>query len=181
MQVIDAQLHDIGPWSDWTAESEEIQHRVLLDLLVAYVDAVGVQGAVLFPGGHAPWAIGAVEALPDRFSYVPHISPDEPDVDAAVREAKHTPGFVGLRALIGWPVDGAEVRRLEAGDWDPVFAACQKHGVPVFLFITGWLQHAATIAARFPELNLIVDHLGLRQPPMDDPENSAIQVAASTP
>jgi predicted TIM-barrel fold metal-dependent hydrolase len=43
--------------------------------------------------------------------------------------------------------------------------------VPVFLFITGWLPHTARIAERFPGLTLIVDHLGLRQPPLDTPDD----------
>jgi L-fuconolactonase len=62
------------------------------------------------------------------------------------------------------------VRRLEAGIWDPLLAACEKHRVPVFLFITGWLPQATRIAERFPDLTLIIDHLGLRQPPLDTPE-----------
>jgi predicted TIM-barrel fold metal-dependent hydrolase len=37
----------------------------------------------------------------------------------------------------------------------------------VFLFITGWLPLAARIAEHFPGLTLILDHLGLRQPPLD--------------
>ena len=170
MKIIDAQIHGVGPWATWTAEPVELQHRVLTELVIAYLDAVGVHGAVLFPGGDAAEAAWAAEHLPDRFAYVPHISPDESDVDGAVRAAKHSPGLLGLRALIGWPLDGTEVRRLESGVWDPVFAACERHQVPLFLFITGWLPQATGIASRFPKLKLVVDHLGLRQPPLDKAE-----------
>jgi L-fuconolactonase len=171
MQVIDAQIHGVGPWADWTSESEELQHRVLTEMVIAYLDAVGVHGAVLFPGGDDAEAAWAAKHLPDRFGFVPHIEPDVPDIDTAVRAAKQRPGLLGLRSLIGWPLDGAEVQRLEAGAWDPVYAACERHGVPLFLFITRWLPKAAAIAAKFPKLKLIVDHLGLRQPPLDEPEN----------
>jgi L-fuconolactonase len=173
MRIIDAQIHDVGPWSDWTGERMELHHRIMTELVIAYLDAVGIDGVILFPGGDDASASWAAEALPERFAFVPPITPNEPDVDAAVRAAKrrHDEGLLGLRAIIGWPLDGSEVRRFEAGHWDPVFAACERHQVPLFLFITGWLSQAAGIAARFPRLTLIVDHLGLRQPPLDESED----------
>jgi len=173
MQIIDAQIHDVGPWSDWTGESAELQHRIATELVIAYLDAVGVHGVVLFPGGDHASADWGAAALPDRIAYIPHITPDAPDIDGAVRAAKknHNRGQLGLRAIIGWPLDGREVKRLEAGAWHPIFAACEKHQVPLFLFISGWLPRATDIAARFPRLTLILDHLGLRQPPLDDAED----------
>lgn len=173
MRIIDAQIHDVGPWFDWTSERIELQHRIMTELMIAYLDAAGVQSVVLFPGGDDSSASYAAELLPDRCGFVPHITPDEPDVEAAVRAAKdrQKKGLLGLRAIVGWPLDGREVARLEAGIWDPVFAACERHGVPLFLFITGWLSKAAGIATRFPKLVLIVDHLGLRQPPLDQAED----------
>jgi L-fuconolactonase len=170
VRIVDAQLHEIGPWADWTGASHESQHRVLTEVMIAYIDAVGVDGAIIFPGGDDATAAWAAETLPDRFAFVPPISPETPDLERVVAEAKQRKGLVGLRALIGWPLDGSEAKRLEAGAWNPVFAACETHRVPVFLFITGWLSQAAAIAERFPDLPLIVDHLGLRQPPLDTPE-----------
>src|SRR5262249_9017261 len=75
-----------------------------------------------------------------------------------------------VRVLISWPIDGREARRLEAGGWDPVFAACQTHQVPVFTLITGWLPWAAEIARRYRDLTLIIDHIGLKQPPAEEPD-----------
>jgi predicted TIM-barrel fold metal-dependent hydrolase len=172
MPVIDAQIHEPAPWSDWTGEPGELPDRILNELVSAYLDAVGVDKVILFPADER-WGAAAVKALPERFAYVPHISPDEPDVEAAVRAAKarHPQGQLAVRAVIGWPDDGSEVRRLEAGGWDPVFAACERHRLPVFTFISGFLPLAAKIAERFPDLTLIIDHIGLRQPPMDEPED----------
>jgi L-fuconolactonase len=167
MQVVDAQIHGVGPWSDWNGETSELQKRILTELAVAYLDAVGVNSAVLFPARgdvSAPWA---AEQLPDRFAYVSSLNPDEPDIDGAVRAAKARPHQLAVRAVIGFPVDGTEVRRFEAGAWDPIFAACERHEVPLFLFLSGWLEHAADIARRYPGLTLIVDHIGIRQPPLD--------------
>lgn len=170
MRIIDAQIHDIGPYWDWLGERAEVQHRIMGEVMIGYLDALGVQSVVLFPGGHDVHSDWLSKELPDRFHYVPHIAPED-DVEAIARGAKENPGIAGLRVLLGWPLDGSEVQRLEAGAWDPVFAACERHGVPVFLFITGWLPHAISIAERYPKLTLIIDHLGLRQPPLDEPDD----------
>ncbi|TAK98346.1 MAG: amidohydrolase [Rhodospirillaceae bacterium] len=172
MRIIDAQIHEPAPWANWAGESTALQHSLMTDLTLGYLDAVGIHGVVISPTD-IPWAAAAAAAFPDRFSYAPNISPTLADVDGDIRMAKsrHGEGLVGLRVTIGWPLDGTEVRRLEAGGWDPVFAACEKYKVPVFLFITGWLPKAADIATRFPGLTLIIDHLGLRQPPLDVAED----------
>jgi L-fuconolactonase len=169
MKIIDAQIHEPAPWSDWTGESAELQNRILAELAFGWLDAVGVHGVVIFPGVEA-WGAWAAETFPDRMAYVPKITPDEPDIDAAVLTARqrHAKGQLGLRAIIGYPPDGREVKRLEAGAWDPVFTACEKHQVPLFMFITRWLPHATRIATRYPGLTLIIDHVGLPQPPLDD-------------
>ena len=171
MPIIDAQLHDPAPWLDWSASDLDTQHSILNELTLAYLDALGIRGVVLFTT--RDWGAAAARAFPDRLAYVPDINPDVGDVPAAVAEAKanREKGLLALRATIGWPLDYSEVRRLEAGGWDPVFAACEKNQVPVFIFITGFLPHAVGIAERYPDLQLIVDHVGLRQPPMDVSES----------
>jgi predicted TIM-barrel fold metal-dependent hydrolase len=171
MRIIDAQIHDIGPYWDWLGERDELQHKIMGEVMIAYLDALGVSSVVLFPGGHDPHADWLSRELPERFTYVPHVAPED-DVEAVVSAAKAHRGIAGLRVLIGWPLDGSEVKRLEDGVWDPVFAACERHKVPVFLFITGWLPHAVGIAERFPGLPLIIDHLGLRQPPLDTADDA---------
>jgi len=171
MRIIDAQIHDIGPYWDWLGERDELQHKIMGEVMIAYLEALGVSSVVLFPGGHDPHADWLSRELPERFTYVPHVAPED-DVEAVVSAAKSHRGIAGLRVLIGWPLDGSEVKRLEDGVWDPVFAACERHKVPVFLFITGWLPHAVGIAERFPGLPLIIDHLGLRQPPLDTADDA---------
>ena len=170
MRIIDAQLHDPAPWMDWTTRDVDTQNDVISELTFAYLDALGIEGVLLFSD---EWGAAAARKHPERFAYVPHVSPDVPDIDAVVADAKakRAHGLVGLRVLIGWPLDGSEAERLKAGVWDPVFAACQKHGVPVFLFATRHLPLALPVAERYSELQLIIDHIGLRQPPMDEPES----------
>lgn len=172
MKIIDAQIHDVGPWYDWATSNPETQHQLLTELVVAYLDAVGVQGVLLFPGGETESAAFAAASLPARFAYVPPIAPDMPDIDGTVLRARklRDNGLIALRAIVGWPLDGREVQRFDAGAWDPIFAACERHEVPVFLFITRWLTRVADLAAKYPRLKIVLDHLGLSQPPLDEAE-----------
>ena len=47
---------------------------------------------------------------------------------------------------------------------DRVLAAAARHGLPVNLLAWGRLEQAAQIAARNPDTQLVIDHLGLQQP-----------------
>jgi predicted TIM-barrel fold metal-dependent hydrolase len=171
MRITDAQMHEPAPWADWTGESKALQHRLLIETVAAYLDALGIDRTVIFPADES-FAPVAAAAMPHRFTYVPHVAPEEEDLDRFVGAAKdrRAQGQVGLRAVLGWPLDRREIKRLDAGVWDPVFAACEHHRVPLFCMITGDTPKAGGIAERYPGLTLIVDHLGLRQPPMDERE-----------
>jgi L-fuconolactonase len=173
VRITDCQIHEIGPYWDWLAENTELQHKVLSEMMVAYLDALGVERVILFAGHEFESAAWMAEKLPKRIAFVPQINADEPEIDAAIRAAKarHSQGQLGVRVLISWPMDGSEARRLEAGGWDPVFAACERHRVPVFTLITGWLSRAEEIARRYPDLTLVIDHVGLPQPPADEPDD----------
>ena len=50
-----------------------------------------------------------------------------------------------------WPTDGTM-------DW--FWPAAEKAQIPVALLVDGWLQLLGEIAARHPDLKLIVDHMG---------------------
>jgi predicted TIM-barrel fold metal-dependent hydrolase len=172
VKIIDTQLHDPTPWLDWTARDREVQRDLMMELTLANLDALGIDGVLMVPGWH--WKLDAevVQRCPTRLAYVPNIKPDVPDIDQEIKETKgeFANGLVALRAVIGWPMDGSEVARFDQGVWNPVFEACENYQVPVFLFIAGYLPKAEKILASYPGLTVIIDHLGLRQPPMDDPE-----------
>jgi L-fuconolactonase len=171
MKIIDGQMHDPAPWLDWNGHDEETQHNILTEITLAYLDATGVSGIVLFTPEE--WGAAAAKASPERIAYVPSIDPDVPDAEAAVAEAKakRDRGLLALRATIGWPLDGSEITRLQEGKWDPIFSACEKHHLPLFMFVTRCLPLAVGVAERYPDLTLIIDHLGLRQPPMDSADD----------
>ena len=42
MRITDAQMHAPAPWADWTGESKALQHRLLIETVAAYLDALGI-------------------------------------------------------------------------------------------------------------------------------------------
>src|SRR5581483_6227563 len=61
--------------------------------------------------------------------------------------------------------------------FDRAVAACEQQGLPLFVSASGDHATPATLAARQPGLQVIVDHLGIAQPPTyipDDPPFKAL-------
>src|SRR5579871_6247587 len=190
MEIIDGQLHDPSTWLDWEGVPTETRLKVLTETLFASIDAVGVDGAVLMAS--APWAESVAIAHPDRFVSVPRVNPfpvvagadgaatsfrassdeldvEAPDIEEQIAATFARPGIAGIRFAIGfWP---DVVERWNAGAFDRAVAACATQGIPIFMFVSGHLEIVAPVAQAHPDLTLIVDHLGLRQPPLEPVDN----------
>jgi hypothetical protein len=131
------------------------------------MDAVGVDLAVLQPIDPA-FGRWAVLHAPSRFRSV--LSMHEPE-EAFVDSVRDGPGIVGLRIFVGRTradPDGRALARLEGGEFEPAIAACERHAIPLFVFAPGHVSRLAAVAEAHPGLALVVDHLGLRQPPMQE-------------
>ncbi|HVX21910.1 MAG TPA: amidohydrolase family protein [Acidimicrobiales bacterium] len=189
MQIIDAQLHDPAPWLEWPADDLETRRRILTELTLAWIDALGIDAALLFPFDEE-WAMDAAGQFPRRLGVVLEASASTPDLDGFVAGVKrqHADGAVGLRAVASalWSADSTDLEelgsgpidvdaqpdrdaidRVRGGVFDELFAACQRHQVPLFFYLSGYLPLAGEVAERYPDLTLVVDHFGLRQPPVD--------------
>src|SRR5207249_3051312 len=118
---------------------------------------------------------------PHRFAWVPMltggdptghgrhaIKPDAPDLEDRIRQARSRPGVVAIRIVPAvWP---EEVERTKAGGYERAFAAGEEQGIAVFRMVSGHLDLVPAIAERHPDLRLIVDHVGLPQPPAETPD-----------
>lgn len=178
MHVVDAQIHPVdaplteevpGPVSLDIADPRE-RRDAAIAVSVALMDAVGVDAALVHPSaafGHT--AIDEIDAYaarhPDRFRGVASIDPASPTMAEEVRRARDHPAVVGLRAMVGWPPEGVGVARYRRGEYEGLFAAATEAGMPLFAFLFDALSLAGEIAERHPELRLVVDHIGIRQPP----------------
>src|SRR4051812_21468921 len=165
--TIDVQVHAYErnhpgrPWAAVLAGPPEVTG----DQMVAAMDAVGVDGAILVSPFalyryDASYAIEVHARHPNRFALVKPVNPNDPAVAETIAEWAATPGTVGVRIMLNSEVspDSADpgINR--------VLAAAARHSLPVNLLAWGRLDQARELAARNPDTQLVIDHLGLQQP-----------------
>jgi L-fuconolactonase len=172
MPVVDGQLHEPGPRLKWP-EDPEIRNRLLTEMALAWMDSAGVDAALLQTS--TDWGAYAAERMPDTFAHVPGFYQEGdgelPDYPAEVDRLSGLPGVKALRLFIGHPLSGENARRFERGAFDPLLAACEARSIPLFIFATRHLDLLPRAIEAYPDLTLIVDHIGLPQPPMDERES----------
>src|SRR4029077_7380189 len=135
------------------------------DQMVAAMDTVGVDGAVLVSPFSmyrydASYAKDVYAAHPDRFGLVKPVDPTDPAVADTIADWAGTEGTVGIRVFLR---DNASTDPADPGI-NRVLALAAQHSLPVNLACTGRLDQAGGLAARNPNTHLVVDHLGLPQP-----------------
>jgi L-fuconolactonase len=165
--VIDVQVHCYErnhPGRPWVSHIAGPDH-VTGDEMVAAMDAVGVDGAVLVSPFalyrfDASYALEVSAAHPGRFGLVKPVDTANPGVADVVAEWAATKGTVGIRIMLN--------NELSADPADPginrTLAAAAKHSLLVNLLAWGRLDQVVGLASRNPGTVLVVDHLGLQQP-----------------
>jgi L-fuconolactonase len=167
MPTIDSQVHAYErdhPGRPWAAVQPGPK-EVTGDDMVAAMDAVGVDGALLVSPFvtyryDASYAIEVRKAHPTRFALVKPVDPNDPAVAETIADWAAIDGTVGIRIMMRGdvspdPADPGINRVLDAG---------ARHGLPVNLWAIGRLEQASQLAARHPNTQLVIDHLGLSQP-----------------
>jgi L-fuconolactonase len=167
MPTLDSQVHAYErnhpgrPWAGTLHGPAEVTG----DQMVAAMDAVGVDGAVLVSPFSmyrydASYAKEVYAAHPTRFRLVKPVDATDRAVADTIADWASTNGAVGIRLMLRDEVS--------ADPADPginrVLAAASQHSLPVNLMCWGRLQQAAQLAARNPSTQLVIDHLGLQQP-----------------
>ena len=165
-KIIDGQLHELGPRSTVEVNDLHVRRRIMLEVTLSAMDAVGVNGAVLFPIDQELSRL-AVAEFPDRFRAVVTVNCDSEDIAEQIQDARDRRDVVGIRVLPGFPPTGENIVKLKTGVYEPAFAEAERHGIPLFLFISGSLSLVPPIVEAHPDLCVVIDHLGIRQPPMD--------------
>jgi L-fuconolactonase len=144
--VIADQVHDGLP------------HNVSDADLLALLDAAGVDklvevtpSAMHFDNRHG---IAVARAHPDRVRIVAALNATMPNAPSTLRALADEPHVVGVRVLV--LADGVSV--LDGHGLDPVWAVASDVGLPVCVYAPGAAAPLARLAARFPQLPLVVDH-----------------------
>jgi L-fuconolactonase len=167
MLTIDSQVHayernHLGrPWVGTLHGPAEVTG----DQMVAAMDAVGVDGAILVSPFSmyrydASYALEVHRAHAGRFGLVKPVDPTEPAVADTIADWKATNGTVGIRIMLR--------DEISTDPADPgltrVLSAAARHSLSVNLLCWGRLEQAAQLAARNRNTQLVIDHLGLQQP-----------------
>jgi predicted TIM-barrel fold metal-dependent hydrolase len=165
--LIDAQVHAYErdhaarPWLGHLPGPLEVSG----DDMVAAMDAVGVDGALLI----SPWSLYRYDASyalevhgrhPGRFALIKPFDAASPAVADEIAAWARTPGAVGARIVL-W-----HDSTLAASDpgLARILEAAAVHTLPVNILAWDRLELFAALARAHPDTQLVLDHLGLRQP-----------------
>ena len=167
MLTVDSQVHAYErnhpgrPWLGTLVGPAEVTGGQM----VAAMDAVGVDGAVLVSpfsmyGYDATYALQVYAAHPGRFGLVKPVDPNDPGVAETIADWAGTKGTVGIRIMMR---DNVSTDPADPGI-NRVLAAAARHSLAVNLLCWGRQEQAAQLASRNPNTQLVIDHLGLQQP-----------------
>src|SRR6267143_7019757 len=166
MMIIDAQVHAYErnhPGRRWVGTLHG-PAEVTGDDMVAAMDAVGVDGAVLVSPFtlyryDASYALEVYAKHPGRFGLIKPFDPRSEAVAEEIAEWARTPGVAGARLML--------TSRSHTAD-DPglnrILAAGAKAGIPVNVLCWGKLALLRDLARRNPNTQVVVDHVALIQP-----------------
>src|SRR5690348_5764982 len=167
MPTLDSQVHAYErnhpgrPWIGTLYGPPEVTG----DQMVAAMDAVGVDGAILVSPFSmyrydASYAIEVFAAHPRRFRLVKPVDPTDPAVVDTIADWAATDGTVGIRIFLR---DNASTDPADPAI-NRVLASAAQHSLPVNMACTGRLDQTRELAARNPNRRLVIDRLGLPQP-----------------
>ncbi|MDA0663601.1 MAG: amidohydrolase family protein [Proteobacteria bacterium] len=167
MLTIDAQVHAYErdhPARPWHGVLEG-PPAVTGDDMVAAMDAVGVDGAILVSvftmyRYDDSYALDVRAKHPQRFGLVKPVDTADPGVAENIADWAAKAGTVGIRIMLmqdaSNDADDPGIRT--------VLQCAARHGLPVNLSCSGRLAQVGALAARYPDTRLVVDHLGIMQP-----------------
>jgi predicted TIM-barrel fold metal-dependent hydrolase len=101
--------------------------------------------------------VEAARQHPRRLCILGNFPLDRPESRALVEGWKQRPGMLGLRFTFNQP---HQRTWLTDGTIDWLWPAAERVGLPVALAAANFLPAVGQVAERYPDLRLIVDHLG---------------------
>ena len=147
-------------WLDQPSHAPIRGHRLPADLAPPLA-ACGIDRSIVVQTQHDlrenVWALALADAHPDLIAgVVGWVDLASPECGRQLEEARRHPRFVGVRHVVqDEPDDDFIVRP----DVVRGLGELSRRGVPFdLLFYVRHLRHAATVADRWPDLRLVIDH-----------------------
>jgi predicted TIM-barrel fold metal-dependent hydrolase len=139
------------------------------DMLLARMDAAGVDRAVLVPpsldGERNDLCLAAAVAHPARFAVMGRLLLDKPHAQERLFEMKEQKHMLGVRLTFHRDNDRPLLTN-GAADW--FWPVAERLNIPVMVHAPERLPKIAEIAERHPGLRLVVDHMGFARETMDE-------------
>jgi len=170
MLIADSQVHLWGadtpdrPWPPGRAAQAQKPYPIDKEAMLFQMDLAGVTRVVIVPpsweGDRNELALEAARLYPDRFAVMGRIALEKPESRALVADWKKQPGMLGMRftfhtdLMRPWLTDGT-------ADW--LWAAAEKHNIPLMVLVGGSLDALEKIAQRHPGARFTIDHVGLNR------------------
>lgn len=169
MNIVDAQVHfnRFGSLEAGLAAMDAVGVNALLyDEYWAFDGQSRILPGYELPNGafrHVfPLAEAAALLYPERFAYLVRFDRRDPDLDALISTIRTVPQRKALR-VVPWTPEGFQ--QFGEGADDPVFAAAQRYGVPIFVLLPARTHLLHRYLRKFPEVQVIVDHCGVELQP----------------
>jgi predicted TIM-barrel fold metal-dependent hydrolase len=161
--IVDSQIHmwpPNRPDRPWVAGAKpQIPEPMTIERVVPMIDGAGVDRVVVVPptleGERIDYAQEAVKRYPGRFGIMARIALDKPEHASRLATWREQPGVLGIRVS-----GGQDLKWIKDGTADWFWPAAEKANVPV-MFLFGENQLLGAVAERHPQLQLIIDHMGV--------------------
>ena len=168
MQIIDAQIHEPQPPRAVEPRlGEEVGLLVNVEIAREAMDCVGVDVALVF--ARQAYIDACVARYPDRFGGALTFDYMAPDLEEQVASYRQRPGMLAGRNLVGNARDATLRPEFTEGKFERLYAAAERHGLPLFFSTHGHADVMASVARAHPDLTMIIDHLGVSQSPVSPP------------
>jgi L-fuconolactonase len=174
MLIVDSQVHIWGadtperPWPVPPAGLKAVPvHNngvpFTKDFLLAEMNKADVDRIIIVPpsweGDRNDLALEAAQQHPDRFAVMGRLDITAPDAREQIRGWLKQPGMLGLRFALHTPL---LERPFVSGQLDWVWGEAEAAGVPIMVLVPHRLMPAIDrVADHYPDLRIVMDHLGL--------------------
>lgn len=169
MDIVDAQVHLGRGMAETTLETMNALRitSVLIDEFWGSYDKSGDPthidpGFALANGAWRAAYPNAEQASllhPDRFAYLVRIDRHDPQLNSVMEVVASSPNARAFRLQPTWTVE--EAAAFAAGAYDPLLGFAEDLGLPVCLFIPGYVELLVPYLKKFPKLTFVVDHCGM--------------------
>ena len=149
-----------GVQSDWSKE-----RPVTPEGLIAAMDEAGVEKAAIVQsstcyGFDNSYVVDSVALFPSRFTGVGSVDMLQPDAPERIRDWVQR-GISGLRLFTGGSTQAFDPSTLDDRRSFPTWELCSELGLSMCIQTDPvGLAQVAGLAKRFPQVNIILDHLG---------------------